>query len=82
MSVTTSATGASEISETKLAQAIKALVPELTRKFPDADQAEVAALVAASAQSYADARITEFVPVLIGQEVERQLRGRSHRLAS
>ena len=50
-------------------------------KFPHVSEADVAAMVSASAASFADARITEFIPVLIGQEVDRKLRATTPRLA-
>ena len=82
MDVATTATGGLGVSDDKFAQAIRSLVAELSAKFPDVGQPEVASLVSAAAQSFADARITEFVPVLIGQQVDRQLRARTSRLAS
>ncbi len=82
MSVTNFTTGGSEMSGAQLAQAIHDLVDELMAKNPGSDRAEVEGLVATSAESFADARITQFVPVLIGQEVERQLRGRARSIAS
>ena len=73
--------GVPELSDAQLSEAVHALVAELVAKFPHASEAEVAAMVSASAQSFADARITEFVPVLIGQEVDRELRAKAPRLA-
>ncbi|HUV48521.1 MAG TPA: hypothetical protein VMX11_06045 [Actinomycetes bacterium] len=76
-----STTGVPELSDDQLSEAVRALVAELVAKFPHASEAEVATMVSASAQSFADARITEFIPVLIGQEVDRQLRATTPRLA-
>ncbi|MEO8106706.1 MAG: hypothetical protein ABI720_05250 [Actinomycetes bacterium] len=75
-------TDAPELSDDQLDHAVHAVVAELVAKFPHASEADVAALVSASAASFAGARITEFIPVLIGQEVDRQLRATTPRLAS
>ena len=79
---TTSAVNGSELSNTQIVQAVERLVTELSAKYPHSDPSEVAALVSASADSFANAKITEFVPVLIGQQVDRQLRASAHPLAS
>lgn len=82
MSTTTdSKPGVSDVSDAQFDEAVHTLVAELAAKFPHAGEAEIATLVSASAQSFAEARITEFIPVLIGQEVDRQLRATAPRLA-
>ena len=75
------ATDIPQLSYDHLNEDIKALVTELAAKYPHASEEQVAAMVAASAQSLAGARITEFIPVLIGQEVDRQLRATAPRRA-
>jgi len=77
----TATTGIPQLSYDHLNEDIKALVADLAAKYPHAGEEQVAAMVAASAKSLAGARITEFIPVLIGQEVDRQLRATAPRLA-
>lgn len=73
--------GVPELSDDQLTEAVHGLVAELVAKYPHATESEVAAMVSASAESFAGARITEFIPVLVGQEVDRQLRATTPRLA-
>lgn len=49
------------------------LTSELEARYPAAAPEQVATLVSVAADSYADARITDFVPVLVRREVEQEL---------
>jgi len=49
------------------------LTAELETRYPNADPVHVADLVSSAAYSFADARIRDFVPVLVRRQVEQEL---------
>jgi hypothetical protein len=49
------------------------LTVELEARYPAADRQHVATLVSSAADSFAGARITDFVPVLVRRQVEQEL---------
>ncbi|MCZ3388761.1 MAG: hypothetical protein LH645_06460 [Actinomycetia bacterium] len=57
----------------ELAPELDWLTAELEARYPAAAPEQVAALVSLAADSFADARITDFVPVLVRREVEQEL---------
>ncbi len=58
-----------------LAKEMEWLTSELETRYPAADRQHVAALVTSAADSFGDARITDFVPVLVRRQVEQELWG-------
>ena len=77
----TTVTGSHESAEQSLAKEMDWLTVELETRYPAADPVHVTALVSSAADSFADARITDFVPVLVRRQVEQELSSRGLRRA-
>jgi hypothetical protein len=65
-----------------LAKEMDWLIVELEARYPAADREHVSTLVSSAADSFAGARITDFVPVLVRRHVEQELRSLGLRRAS
>lgn len=62
-----------ESAEQSMAKEMDWLTDELETRYPTAEPDRVVALVSSAADSFADARIRDFVPVLVRRQVEQEL---------
>jgi hypothetical protein len=56
-------------------EALVHVVGRLAQRFPDADEDAIMVMAAEELQAFSDARLRDFVPVLVERNVLRRLRG-------
>jgi hypothetical protein len=56
-------------------EALVYAVSRLAQRFPDADEDAIMVMAAEELQAFSDARVRDFVPVLVERNVVRRLRG-------